>query len=135
MSTLAWVRLDTAMPRNQKILSLLGMKDGHRAAFVYVCALSYAGEQGTDGFIPSPALPMIHGRQADAERLVDVGLLVPCPGGWAIHDWADYQQTNAETERRTARMRAMAEARWGKRKAMPDAMPTAMPTASEVSNA
>ncbi len=135
MSTLAWVRLDTAMPRNQKILTLLAMRDGHRAAFVYVCALSYAGEQGTDGLVPSPALPMIHGRPVDAERLVDVGLWRPCPGGWVIHDWADYQQTNAETEKRTARMRAMAEARWGKRKAMPDALPTAMPTASEASNA
>jgi hypothetical protein len=40
------------MPRNQKILTLLAMKDGHRAAFVYVCSLSYAGEQGTDGLIP-----------------------------------------------------------------------------------
>ena len=117
------------MPRNQKILTLLAMKEGHRAAFVYICSLSHAGEQGTDGFIPSPALPIIHGRKTDADKLVEVGLFTPCPGGWNIHDWADYQQTNAETEKRTARMRAMAEARWGKRKAMPEAMPDAMPTA------
>lgn len=129
MSTLAWVRLDTAMPRNQKILSLMAMKDGHRAGFVWLCSLSYAGEQGTDGFIPAPALPMIHARQADADRLVEVGLWLPQPGGWAINDWADYQQTNAETQARTARMKAMAELRWGKRKAMPDALPDAMPTA------
>ena len=131
MSTLAWVRLDTAMPRNQKVLALTALKEGHRAAFVWLCSLSYAGEQGTDGFIPHPALPMIHGRPVDANRLVDVGLWVPMPGGWNIHDWADYQQSNAETEKRTARAKAMAEARWGKRRAMPDAMPRALPTASE----
>ena len=114
MSTLAWVRLDTAMPRNQKVLALTAMKDGHRAAFVWLCALSYAGEQGTDGFIPSPALAMIHGRPADAARLVEVGLWVQSPGGWTVHDWSDYQQSNAETEKRTARAKAMAETRWSK---------------------
>ena len=117
MSTLAWVRLDTAMPRNQKVLALTALKDGHRAAFVWLCSLSYAGEQGTDGFIPFPALAMIHGRPVDANRLVDVGLWVPMPGGWVIHDWADYQQSNAETEKRTARAKAMAEARWSKARA------------------
>lgn len=117
MSTLAWVRLDTAMPRNQKVLALLAMKDGHRSAFVWMCGLAYAGEQGTDGFIPVTALPFIHGRQIDATRLVEVGLWVPAPGGWNSHDWADYQQTNAETEKRTARAKAMAEARWGKARA------------------
>lgn len=114
MSTLAWVRLDTAMPRNHKVLTLLAMKDGHRTAFVWLSSWCYAGEQGTDGFIPTTALPFIHGRQADATRLVEVGLWVPAMGGWNIHDWADYQQTNADTEKRTARAKAMAEARWGK---------------------
>ena len=114
MSTLAWVRLDTAMPRNQKVLALTALKEGHRAAFVYLCSLAYAGEQGTDGFIPYPALTMIHGRPVDANKLVDVGLWVPAPGGWSVHDWADYQQSNAETEKRTKRAKAMAEARWSK---------------------
>lgn len=116
MSTLAWVRLDTAMPRNHKILALLGMKEGHRAAFVYLSSWCYAGEQGTDGFIPSVALGFIHGREVDAERLVEVGLWLPTQGGWQVHDWADYQQTNAETDARTARARAMAEARWAKKR-------------------
>lgn len=114
MSTLAWVRLDTALPRNQKVLALTGMKDGHRAAFVYICSLSYAGEQGTDGFIPAPALPMLHGRPQDADRLLEVGLWHARSGGWQINDWGEYQQTNAETEERTKRAKAAAAARWGK---------------------
>lgn len=114
MSTLAWVRLDTALPRNQKIITLSGLKDGHRAAFVWVCSLTYAGEQGTDGFIPRPALPMIHGRPLDAQRLVEVGLWHAKDGGWLINDWAEYQQTNADTELRTKRAKIAAAARWGK---------------------
>jgi len=116
VSTLAWVRLDTALPRNQKIITLSGMKDGHRAAFVWVCSLTYAGEQGTDGFIPRPALPMVHGRQVDAQKLVEVGLWIPREGGWQINDWCEYQQTNAETELRTKKAQIAAAARWGKEK-------------------
>lgn len=114
MSTLAWVRLDTAMPRNQKILTLAAMKDGHRAAFVWLCGLAYAGEQGTDGFIPAPALPMLHGKSTDAQKLLEVGLWHAAPGGWIVNDWNEYQQTNAETAERTKRARKAAEARWGK---------------------
>ena len=131
MSTLAWVRLDTAMPRNQKVLTLLGMKDGHRAAFVWLSSWCYAGEQGTDGFIPKPALGLIHGREVDAERLCEVGLWHAKPGGWEINDWGDYQQTNAETEARTVRAKAAAAARWGKRHAMHDAMQDALPNAMQ----
>ena len=131
MSTLAWVRLDTAMPRNHKVLALLSMPQGHRAAFAWMCSMAHAGEQGTDGFIPTSALPYIHARTADAKRLVEVGLWKQCPGGWLIHDWADYQQTNAETQARTARARAAAEVRWGKRKAMQEAMHDALPDAMQ----
>jgi inosine/xanthosine triphosphate pyrophosphatase family protein len=35
------------MPDNPKILGLLTHKDGHRAAFVWVCAMAYAGKHGT----------------------------------------------------------------------------------------
>ncbi len=85
MSGLAWVRLDTAFPRNHKVLAAVEAKDGHRAM----------------------------GRQADADRLVDVGLWQLVNGGWQINDWADYQQSNEETKRRKARARAAAEVRWG----------------------
>src|ERR1039458_10800716 len=48
---LPWVRLDTAFPMNQKLNAMLRCKDGHRAAFVYLCGLSVSGGQGSDGFI------------------------------------------------------------------------------------
>ena len=112
--SLPWVRLDTAMPRNHKILALLETRGGKESAFVYVCSLSYCGEQGLEGFFPKTALPFIHAKPADAKRLVDVGLWIEQPGGWTVNGWTDYQPTTEQNQRRSARARKAAEARWGK---------------------
>ncbi len=103
---LPWVRLDTAFPRNPKLLALLAA-GGHRAALVYVCSLAYSGEQGSDGFIPKYALPHIHGRPRDAAQLCDVRLWHEQRGGagWNINDWAGFQQSTAETADRARRAR------------------------------
>jgi hypothetical protein len=109
---LPWVRLDCAFPRNPKILALLEEKDGYRAAFAYTCMLSYSGEQGTDGFIPRAALPFVHARVTDVTRLVTHGFVYPQPGGWLIHGWAEFQESNEETQKRRIRAQAGAAARW-----------------------
>jgi hypothetical protein len=95
---LPWVRLDTNLPSHDKILELLAMRDGHRTAFVYVCSLSYCGHNQTDGFIPLAALPLIHGRRADADRLVEVRLWTLAPKGWVIPNWLERQESSQVTE-------------------------------------
>lgn len=116
---LPWVRLDTAMPRNHKILSLLEQKDGYRAAFAWACCLAYSGEQGTGGFIPRNALPFVHARPTEINKLVEARLLIPTDsgGGWDIHDWAEFQPTTEEHERRSKRARDAAATRWAKQSA------------------
>jgi hypothetical protein len=109
---LPWVRLDTAFPYNPKLLAMLAEKDGHRAGLVYVCSLGYSGAHGTDGFIPREALPFIHGRPPDAERLVRHGFWREQPGGWLIHGWAEFQESSSETQERRKRAQAAAQARW-----------------------
>jgi len=111
---LPWVRLDAGLPRNHKILALLGQKDGHRAAFTYICGLAYAGEQGTDGFIPREALALCHGRQTDAAKLIAVRLWHLDPGGWLINDWNEFQPSTNEMQERSKRARSAAMARWSK---------------------
>lgn len=113
---LQWVRLDTSFPRNHKLLALLGAREGHRAGLVYICGLAYAGEQGTDGFIPREALAQIHGRTQEAKRLVETGLWHADPGGWLINDWTEYQPSNEETEMRSKKARSAAMARWHEKK-------------------
>jgi len=115
MSGLPWIRFDTSLPDNPKILDLVDMKDGRSAGFVYCCGLAYSGKHGTDGFIPASALPRINGRPADAARLVEVGLWLARAGGWLINGWADKQESNDETQARRERAQKAAAARWSKK--------------------
>jgi hypothetical protein len=109
-----WVRLDTAFPRNHKVLALVAEKDGPKALLAYICGLSYAGEQGTDGFIPRTALPFLHARMVDARKLVEVGLWIDDVGGWLINGWAEFQPTTDESTARSDKARLAARVRWEK---------------------
>ena len=111
---LPWVRLDTAMPDNPKLLDLLREKDGHRAAFVWICCLTYAGKHGTDGFIPRNAAPFVHGRSTDFSRLCTANLLNEVAGGWEIPGWDEFQESSDETKQRRERAQRAARARWSK---------------------
>ena len=109
---LPWVRLDTSMPDNPKILGLLTEKDGHRAAFVWICCLSYAGKHGTDGFIPREAVPRVNARTSDMARLVAAELLTAEAGGWHIHGWDEFQISDADAQKRRERAQYAARKRW-----------------------
>lgn len=108
------MRLDTTFPSNPKLLAMVSEKDGHRAGLVYLCSLAYSGAHGTDGFIPNEALVFIHGRQADADRLVRNGFWRLQPGGWLINGWTDFQESSIETQERRKKAQAAAQARWDK---------------------
>ena len=114
---LPWVRLDTSMPDNPKVLGLLTEKDGHRAAFVWVCCMAYAGKHGTAGFIAREAVSRVNGRASDMARLDADGFLTENAGGWDINGWDEFQITDEEMERRREKGRQMAAKRWSKTKA------------------
>ena len=113
---LEWVRLDTAWPRNPKVLELLHIK-AHKALIVYVSSLAYCGEHGLDGYLPPYALPVIHGTQKDAAQLVDVRLWqeIPDHPGWHINDWGDYQPEAEAMTARSDKARKAARKRWANR--------------------
>jgi len=111
---LPWIRLDTSMPDNPKLLGLLTEKDGHRAAFVWICAMAYAGKHGTDGFIPREAVPRINGRNVDMARLVAHELLTEDAGGWVVRSWDEYQVSDEQAQKRREKAQAAARARWSK---------------------
>ena len=109
-----WVRVDAALARNHKVLALLAEKGGDHALNVYVFGLGYCAEQGTDGFVPEIALGTIHGKSRDAELLVKVGMWKFIPGGYEIPDWAEYQPSSEEAQKRSERAKIAAAARWSK---------------------
>lgn len=113
--TLPWVRLETSYPDNPKVLDLVTARRW-RAITVHTFGLSWSGRAGTDGYIPAPALPLIHADKTTAAQLVDAGLWTTAPGGWVINGWADYQESTTENQarRETAQTRGMKGncARW-----------------------
>lgn len=113
---LPWVRLETALPTNPKILLLVEDK-AFQAIAAYVFGLSYCGAQGTDGFVPRAALPFLHARKADAGRLVDAGLWLEVAGGWEINGWHDFQPTSEELAKRRERAKKAAAKRWSMQEA------------------
>lgn len=108
---LPWVRLDTAFPQNPKVLMLAEDKKWQSIA-VYVAGLAYSGAHGTDGFLPSFALPFIHGTKRNATDLATVGLWIPRAGGWDINGWAEFQPSSEEHQARSKKARLAAEERW-----------------------
>ncbi len=93
---LAWIRLDTQLPSNPKILKLVAMKK-REAICVYVLGLAHCGAHGTDGMILDVALPTLFCTRSDAAALVSVGLWHKDKVGYLVNDWEDYQQLSAKT--------------------------------------
>ncbi len=108
---LPWVRLDSQWPHNPKFLMLVEDKKW-RAISTYMAGLAWSGGQGQAGFIPRSALPMLHATAKEAQDLAEVALWHRCEGGWQINDWAEYQPTNEEHERRSQKARDAAMVRW-----------------------
>ena len=111
---LPWIRLDTSMPDNPKLLGLLAEKDGHRAAFVWVCCMAYAGKHETAGFIPREAVVKLNGRNTDMARLVAHDLLTANAGGWDINGWDEFQLSSEDALRRKEKAKRAAAVRWSK---------------------
>jgi hypothetical protein len=109
---LPWVRLDSSMPDNPKILGLLTSKEGHRAAFVWICCLAYAGKHETGGFITREAVVRVNGRNADMDLLTRADFLTAAAGGWSINGWDEFQQVSPEALRRKEKAQKAAAARW-----------------------
>lgn len=109
--SLPWVRLDSNIGTNHKVLALIADKK-HRAALGYVFGLAYSGGHELDGFIPAAALPFLHATASDAASLVEVGLWQAVPGGWLVNDWSAFQLSNEEHKRRRDKAAKAAMKRW-----------------------
>lgn len=114
MAEMSWVRVDSAMASNHKVLALLTERGGDHALCVYIFALGHSARQGLDGFIPEIALGLIHGRRKDADLLVSTGMWRPVPGGFEVPDFAEFQPSGEESRRRTEKAKLAAHARWSK---------------------
>lgn len=115
MAELSWVRVDSALAYNHKVLQLLSERGGDHALCVYIFALGHSARQGLDGFIPEIALGLIHGRKRDSDLLTQAGMWRPVKGGFEVPDWAEFQPSGEESKARSEKARKAAHARWAKK--------------------
>lgn len=101
---LPWVRLDSNIPTHDKILRLLSDPSPKRWQACTSCmfAFAWSGGQGTDGLIPTAALPFVHGTPATAALLVKYDLWDKVEGGWTIRNFGVRQELLAITEGKRA---------------------------------
>lgn len=101
---LQWVRLDSNIASHDKILHLLSDPSPKRwqAAASYMFALGWAGASGSDGNVPSAALPFVHGTTMTARLLVKYGLWQEATAGYAIHNFDQRQELSIVTAAKRA---------------------------------
>ena len=106
--SLPWVRLDTGIASHDKILALLSDPSSKRwqAAFSFTCAIGWSGDHGTDGLIPSTALPFVHGTTATAALLEKHDLWEPAERGWFMPNYAERQELALVTAAKRASKKA-----------------------------
>lgn len=114
MAGLSWIRLDTTMFENPKLLYLQEDKQ-YRAIVTHLQGMCYSARHSLAGFIPKSALRVIGATAADANKLVIAALWTPAPGGWDINGWDEYQLANEEAQRRSDKAKKAAAARWANR--------------------
>lgn len=116
MAGLKWIRLETTMFENPKLLYLKEDKQ-HKLVIVHLEGMCYSGRHALAGYIPKAALRIIGATVADANKLVTAGLWSPAPGGWQINGWDEYQLADDESQKRSEKAQKAATARWAKARA------------------
>lgn len=114
MPGLQWIRLETTMFENPKLLYLKEDRQ-YKTIVVHLESMAYSGRHGLAGYVPKAALRLIGATPADARKLVESGLWQPAPGGWQINGWDEYQLSDEAAQKRRERAQKGAAARWGKR--------------------
>ncbi len=115
---MVWVRIDDRMPDNPKVAAA-----GPLALAMQVAALCYSNRELTDGFVPRSVARRLldwHAEDGDGRvwrigrtsgtvgddvdpqwviaLLLNAGIWRETAGGYAIHDFSDYQPSKAEVE-------------------------------------
>ncbi|SHY11601.1 Uncharacterised protein [Mycobacteroides abscessus subsp. abscessus] len=117
--SMQWIRLQTTMFENPKILNLKEDKQW-RAIVAHLEAMTYSGRNGLAGYVPKTALRQLHIMPVDAQNLVAEGLWVPAPGGWQINGWNEFQLADEESLARSEKAKKAAAARWNQRNGRKD---------------
>jgi hypothetical protein len=102
---MTWGKIDDKLWGHQKWMATPAPARG-----LWITALSWCMDQGTDGHVPRHVLPFLGSTPRHANALVTSGLWETADGGWQFHDWLAYQPDAA-----SVRAKRQAESEGGKR--------------------
>lgn len=118
-----WFRFDCDAVRHPKVVRLTD------AEFrVWVEAISYAAEQGTNGRIGRDWIRAARIPDDAVQSLLDAGLLEERKGDLWLHDYLDHQPPAERWAKASEAGRKAAAARWSKRSGAPATNPAAEPS-------
>lgn len=110
---MVWFKVDDQLAVHVKAVSA-----GNAAMGLWVRAGAWCSAQLTDGRLPAAMVRALDGTDADARRLVAVGLWVAVEGGYLFHDWDEWQPSKEQVlaeraagRERVAKSRARAKER------------------------
>lgn len=117
--------LITGYYRHPKMVLANSLSGGELAEVLWSRVLDHVNEHGTDGLILTGVPEMVCPRQTKKriDALVQAGLWDVVPGGWAIHDYHEWNRPSVElrvrnqqlSETRSKAGKAGAAKRWGGR--------------------
>lgn len=101
---MTWFKVDDTFWSHPKVIML-----APRAISLWVRSGAWAAAHATDGFVPMKAVRLC-GSMGAAHELVEVGLWEEAMDGdnltgFVFHDWADYQPTREEVEKKKEKNR------------------------------
>lgn len=121
-----WFRFDCDAVRHPKVVRLSD------AEFrVWVEAISYAAEQGTDGRIARDWIRAARIPDQAVQSLLDAGLVEERGGDLWLHDYLDHQPPAERWTKASEAGRKAAQARWSKRQTPQATTPGTEPTTCE----
>lgn len=125
-----WGRIDDAHWRHRKVAAL---DDDLRkpCLALFWLAVSWSNDTRTDGFVTMTGLRQLDGTREEAEELVRVGLWDRDGKGYRIHDFLDFNKSQAqlatEKAQRTMAGKAGAAAKWSSDSEMHGDVPSEVP--------
>jgi hypothetical protein len=87
-----WFKIDDTMPDHPKFIAA-----GNAATGLWAKCGAWSMRQLTDGFVPT-AVVRQYGTNAQAQRLVDVGLWIAKDDGFLFHEWTQRQPSRAKVQ-------------------------------------
>lgn len=94
-----WVRIHDRIWQDERVLDLAMRGDkGIAAVGVFVMSVAWSHHARRDGDLPRGVLPLIHGKKAHADALVEAGLWESTKDGWTIPKYEAWQDTQDEIE-------------------------------------